>query len=425
MLSDRVIIREEAGGYLLYNGDNGGLIHLSHEAYENWILNESSTGAGYEEFHRWLLASGFLALSPTEDYQEPAAQIRDFQDLFYGLRSRRNPLNVLWALTPRCNLKCIYCFPDARFHSEKIKDTPLELSLAVADQLIEAKVLKVTLSGGECLLYPGIWAVAERLRTAGLTVAIISNGAPITEEVAQKIRTLNICVGISLDGPNEQVHSQTRGAGAFRRAEAAINRLLEAGVPVSVLVTLTRHNFDCLEEHVAWIVRLGVNFVTLQDLRPFGTKELYDKTRLTVVQESRLEEAFVRLRSRYANLVIEPSELFICRKQVATGKVMPCPAGDNFAYIDFNGDVFPCTSAPSFKLGNVLKGESLSTVWRKSGAILAFRRLKQMNITDLPGCADCSNTAHCEGGCRGDALFYHGNLYARPSRCPRDMGVLP
>jgi radical SAM protein with 4Fe4S-binding SPASM domain len=284
-------------------------------------------------------------------------------------------------------------------------------------------VLKVTLSGGECLLLPYIWRIAERLRSGGITVVLLSNGAPVTQRVAEHARALGLIFGISLDGPDEASNAPTRGRGAYGRSIKALRTLVDSNVPVAVVTTVNTYNFEHLERLVAQVRDLGVNSITFQDLRPFGTPQIYDRTRLTTDQERRLDGLFARLHAEHPGMRMRTSELFICSKKKTTDRVMQCPAGDNFAYIDFHGDVYPCTSLPSFKLGNVFAGDSLVDVWRNSRPILSLRELKNLPLTALPGCAGCADEPCCDGGCRGDALFYRGDLYGRPSRCPKELGL--
>ncbi len=423
-LHENIIVREEDDGFLLYNGDNGGLVHLTHEAFERFLTQGITNGEGYEALQTCLFQGGFLENRPTESQPDPPASARaaGLQG-FFNLRSQRSPFNVLWAVTPACNLRCIYCFPDVHAHVQRVEAQSLGTLLTLADQIIAAKVLKVILSGGECLLLPDIWGIAGRFRSAGLTVTLLSNGAPVTERVAERARSLRLTFGISLDGPDEQINATTRGVGGFGGAIRGISRLLDHDVPVSVLVTITRHNFEHIERLIALVASLGVDSVTLQDLRPFGTTEIYDRTRLTVTQEHRLQSLFERLRADYPAMNLETSELFLCWKRKINDRVMQCPAGDHFAYIDFHGDVYPCTSLPSFKLGNLLLGDSLIDLWQHSGPIKALRQLKNLKLTELPGCRACANEPCCDGGCRGDALFYRGDLLGRPSRCAKELGL--
>jgi radical SAM protein with 4Fe4S-binding SPASM domain len=425
-LADSIIVREERDSYLLYNGTNGGLVTVSKDAYRDVILRDSVQDPAYEPLRAWLASADFLAEKPSDrgsvGVEEDGQAHKASPNRFFDLRSDLNPINVLWALIPRCNLRCIYCFPDAKVHSIGFKTPPAARLLKIADEIVRAQVLQVVLSGGECLLLKDVWTVVTRLKNAGLTVAILSNGSTLSEEMVGKFRESGVLAGVSLDGPSEEINRRTRGRGAFDQSITGVRRLIAAGVDTTALITLTRHNFPVLEELFALLEDLGVISVAIQDLRPFGTKAQYDATRLTAEQERILPGKYEAIAAAHSSISINSTELFLFSNKAASGKIMQCPAGDHFAYIDFYGNVYPCTSLPSFKMGRLLEGASLTELWRKSETIRELRRIKQLPLAAIPGCRDCSNRSRCEGGCRGDALFYDGDLFGLPSRCPKRLG---
>ena len=330
-LTQRVITRDEDDGWLLYNGDNGGLIKVTHDAYKRFFVQGSDTGNDYEALYAWLLRHGFLSTRfatppPPNPAVEPAAGF----DGFFRLRSERSPMNVLWAVTPACNLRCIYCFPDAVSHAKRFENPPLDALLGVAEEIVNAKVLKVTLSGGECLLLPDVWEIADQLRRAGITVVMLSNGGPVTERVAQRAKALGLIFGISLDGPDEASNSPTRGPRAYNRSIRALQRLVKWDVPVSVIITVTTYNFEYIESLVVQVEDLGVKSVTFQDLRPFGTRDIYDRTRLTADQERKLSSLFTRLYAAHPRMNLQTSELFFCSTKKTNDRIMQCPAWRSF-----------------------------------------------------------------------------------------------
>jgi radical SAM protein with 4Fe4S-binding SPASM domain len=99
---------------------------------------------------------------------------------------------------------------------------------------------------------------------------------------------------------------------------------------------------------------------------------------------------------------------------------MQCPAGDNFGYIDYQGNFYPCTSLLTFKLGNLTKAK-LTDLWQNSISINLLRKLKSRKKTELINCRNCFNLKNCEGGCRGDALYYNNDIDGLPSRCPQNL----
>ncbi|MEW6311373.1 MAG: radical SAM protein, partial [Pseudomonadota bacterium] len=90
------------------------------------------------------------------------------------------PPVVIWNLLRRCNLTCRHCYAtsaDSEFRDEL--DTAE--ALGVIDQLHEAGVRVLILSGGEPLLRPDIFQLADYARDKGFFVALSTNGTLIDE----------------------------------------------------------------------------------------------------------------------------------------------------------------------------------------------------------------------------------------------------
>jgi radical SAM protein with 4Fe4S-binding SPASM domain len=423
-LDPKIIVRTEKQYYLLYNGENLGLITVSKETFERCITQNNWENQD-EKFQEWLYKNDFLTEKATKSADGKNSEVDEeppkTEQTFYELKSEISPLNILWALSPKCNLTCVYCFPDAKTHRSINKSLSTEELGKIADKIVESKALKVTLSGGECLLLKELWGIVKKLKAAGITVAILSNGIRMPDDALKKIKENKLFVGVSLDGPNEAVNSQTRGPLAFKKTISTIKRLLEDFVPTTVMVTVTKHNFCELERIVQLLSDLGVSAITFQDLRPFANKKQYDELRLTAKQEKELKHTLSKLVSSFPKIYFNTSELLIFNRSNLNGNLMQCPAGDNFAYIDFDGNLFPCTSLPTFKLGNLLEENKISKLWQNSESIKLLRRLKESSLSNIPECQTCTNKENCDGGCRGDALFYTDNLLGLPSRCPKAL----
>jgi radical SAM protein with 4Fe4S-binding SPASM domain len=421
-LDPKIIVREESNCYLFYSDANRGLISLTKETYDKCII-QNKWNNNDTKLREWLYENDFLTKKP-KNRKQTQLQNEPFQgtETFFDLKSEYSPLNVLWALSPKCNLNCTYCFPDAKVHSVFLETPSTERLLKIANKLIQAKVLKVTLTGGECLLLENLWDIVKQLKNAGITVAVLSNGISISSNVLRKIRDNELFIGVSLDGSNEEINSLTRGRLAFEKTVKSIKKLLKNKVPTTVMVTVTKNNFSDLEKLVRFVSTLGVSSITLQDLRPFGTKQNYDKQRLSALQEKQLKNKINKIAKAYPKIFLNTSELMIFHKSSVTGFLMQCPAGDNFAYIDFYGDFYPCTSLQSFKLGNLLDDCSVTELWQNSKNIKLLRAIKNTPIDKVEACSSCVNKSFCDGGCRGDALFYNNDLFGTPSRCPKSLG---
>ncbi len=140
-------------------------------------------------------------------------------------------------LTDRCNLRCRHCYRG----EAGLRDLPLETAWRVAGEFEAMQGLRLLLSGGEPLLHPGFWELNERLGDLPVRSVLLSNGTLIDAATAKRLRVHE--VQLSIDGL-EPGHDLLRGTGTFRRVLAALGRLRERGIAVSVATMVHTGNLD-------------------------------------------------------------------------------------------------------------------------------------------------------------------------------------
>lgn len=430
-LASNLIVREEADGYLLYNRTNDAVIKLLPLVYKQLVAGMVPNTEKYKKLLKILtqnkmLQNNEMALGASVASSNLSGSLANI----FGITSTHNPINILWAITSQCNLRCIYCFPNVQAIAPRHRSLQLSGLNNIADQLIAAKVFQVTFSGGEALLEPNLWAIVHKLSQNMIKIVVITNGTVVNAEIIERLLQYQIIVAVSLDAADETVNALTRGSGVWSRTIAGIKQIVTAKIPLVILVTITKHNFPCLVELIKFISNnLQVQQITLQDLRPFGTKQEYQQHRLTIAQEAQLPEVLATLVKLFPHVYFNYTELLnFPRDQhssVKNGKLMQCPAGNNIAYIDFYGDMYPCTHLPTMRVGNLLRDGTITELWQKSAVMSQLRQLKTEALAKIKECQDCTLNIYCDGGCRGDALFYKNDLYALASRCPREMGLPP
>ncbi|MCX9014231.1 MAG: radical SAM protein, partial [Candidatus Methanoperedens sp.] len=130
----------------------------------------------------------------------------------------RPPRLIAWELTNACNLACIHCRASA------IKEPgPDELSTEEAkhfiDELVEYKPILI-LTGGEPLLRPDVYDIAEYATKKGLRAVLATNGTLLTPEIVHRLKAAGIQrVSISIDGSSRETHDTFRAEqGAFEGA---------------------------------------------------------------------------------------------------------------------------------------------------------------------------------------------------------------
>ncbi|MBE2293871.1 MAG: heme d1 biosynthesis radical SAM protein NirJ, partial [Phycisphaerales bacterium] len=160
------------------------------------------------------------------------------------LAPKRNPLGpvVIWNLIRRCNLACKHCYSISAD-----TDFPGELSteeiFSVMDDLKRFRVSTLILSGGEPLLRPDIFKIAQHAKDQGFYVALSSNGTLIDRDNIHQIAEIGFdYVGVSLDGIAETHDRFRRQAGAFAASMRGIQLCREQGIKVGIRYTMTEDN---------------------------------------------------------------------------------------------------------------------------------------------------------------------------------------
>ena len=111
------------------------------------------------------------------------------------------------------------------------------------DDLKAFGVPALILSGGEPLLRPDIFEIAERAKAMKFYVGLSTNGTLIDEPLARRIHEHGFdYVGISLDGIGATHDKFRRLDGAFDKSLAAVRHLQKLGTKVGLRFTMTELN---------------------------------------------------------------------------------------------------------------------------------------------------------------------------------------
>ncbi len=102
---------------------------------------------------------------------------------FFGLA---RPLNVMLAVTDRCNSRCRYCNIPGRGHPDETTEQLLKL----IDEIAAAGAVRLGLWGGEPLLRDDIGELVDHAKSRGLYVTMDTNGL-LWPERAAELRALD------------------------------------------------------------------------------------------------------------------------------------------------------------------------------------------------------------------------------------------
>src|SRR5271169_3599182 len=96
------------------------------------------------------------------------------------------PLSAQIDLTYRCNERCIHCYLD---HSDHGEMTTAEIK-NLLDQMADAGVFYLTISGGEILMRRDFFEILEHARARTFCIKLNTNGVLIREKEADRLKAL-------------------------------------------------------------------------------------------------------------------------------------------------------------------------------------------------------------------------------------------
>jgi AdoMet-dependent heme synthase len=306
------------------------------------------------------------------------------------------PLAVQLDITYRCNERCVHCYLDHHDHGEM---TTAEI-LRLIDEMADAGVLTLTLSGGEIFLRKDFFEIVEHARRLTFCVKLKTNALLIGEREAARLRDLAVQeIQVSIYSHRADVHDAiTLVPGSLERSLSAIRFLKAHDLKVVMANVLMRQNMADYTAVQELAEEIGVEFTLDPTITPMmdGNRSILSLG----ADADGLRDVF-----RDSTVVGDVDEF--CAIPSDTGEVnldsRPCSAGHTTCYVSPYGDVFPCVQFP-LPTGNVRR-ERFVDIWRHSSQMNEVRSIR---LKDLPTCSSCSHAGSCTR-CPGLA-YMEGNM---------------
>jgi radical SAM protein with 4Fe4S-binding SPASM domain len=320
------------------------------------------------------------------------------------------PLSVQLDLTYRCNERCVHCYLDHDDHGEmttaEIKD--------LLDQMADAGVFYLTLSGGEILMRRDFFQILEHARLRTFCVKLKTNGVMIRAREAKRLRALGVeSIQISIYSHRPEVHDAiTKVPGSLRNSIEAVRFLRTQGLHVVLANVLMVQNAADYKGVRALAAELGVRCSLDPTVTPMMDG---DRSILSLnVDQAALREVF-----RNGDLVGNVEEFCAPPSAVDADDLdsLPCSAGHTACYVSPYGDVYPCVQFP-LPSGNV-RHTRFVDIWRDSPQL---KEVRSITLRDMPSCSKCAHGATCtrcpglaymEGNMRGPSSQDCEKSYAR------------
>lgn len=338
------------------------------------------------------------------------------------------PRLVFWETTTACNLKCVHCRA-CPVEQRLPDDLTTAEGKTLIDQIASFSKPVLVLSGGEPLIRPDIFEIAEYGASQELHIALATNGTLVTPEIAGKIKTSGIQrVSVSIDGATSDRHDNFRQIpGAFESAWRGIENLKAADIPFQINTTITKHNIDQIQDILNLAVERGAVALHIFLLVPTGcgkeiandemiAPEEYEKVLNWLYDQSK--DVKIGLKATCA-----PQYFRVMRQRAGKEgiKITPethgfeamtkgCLAGSGVCFVSHAGEIYPCGYLP-VSAGNV-RQQHFRDIWDNAEV---FRILRDPD--NLKGkCGHCEFRRVCMG-CRARAYACTGDYLAPEPYC--------
>ena len=316
---------------------------------------------------------------------------------------------------------------------------PMEVVAATIEQVFAAGLvfgpLSVIWHAGEPMAVPIDYyelAFQEIVRNAPANAKIChcmqSNGTLISEAWCKFIKTHNVSIGLSIDGPAyiHDVHRKTRsGRGSHDLAMRGLRLLQANGIPFHVISVITKDSLGHAEQIYRFFSELGVSQVG------FNIEEIEAENMSSSLDSSPAIEERVRefMATMFALQKADMGRMRIREFDAALCKIQSQKSMRSFDFPYFNEQVRPfgilsvdcegnySTYSPEllgmsvekygrFTFGNVLKDDFVDAV-----ETLKFRSVFEDIQSGIRRCRDsCAYYGYCGGGAPANKLYENGGF---------------
>lgn len=277
---------------------------------------------------------------------------------------RRVPLYVGLFITPRCNLKCVYCFPDSPNRKDSNEFSRQEI-VNIIDDLYAMGTRYIVLLGGEPLLREDVDDIINYITGKHIIVEVITNGYFTRRHMPALKKVSYVCH--SIDGAQTDME-KNRGRGSYHKIMESISLCRDNHIPIQIRTVFNKNNTGSLD----FLLKLARSLNTTlgmceqaitrdQDkdvaLSPQQLREFWRTVRDYKKKGYPVDKTF-HLLDNIINYPLDIPVDKIFRKNDTLPQAypfQPCHIARGHAFIDSNGLMYPCPML----LGRRINGQDI------------------------------------------------------------------
>jgi MoaA/NifB/PqqE/SkfB family radical SAM enzyme len=303
------------------------------------------------------------------------------------------PTQISIEANERCNARCLMCncWEETEDYLSK------EEIIRVINELREwiGPHFFLQISGGEPLIFKGIYDIFRLCADQGILCKISTNGIALKhEKTCQRVIKSGLkYLTVSIDTHKSDVHDTFRGVpGAFYAGMKGLAYLRKhSDMILGISAIIMKENVSYLPEFTDFLCELDIDRILFQPIRAYGMKVSEWKTYPYWIQDlDALEKGIEyikhkkkkdsRIMNTWAHLGLIKDYF---RDPMTIVNQRQCTIGFEHLEVNYKGDVFLCNAFPS--IGSI-KTSSIQKLW-KSDRANEIR--KQMLTCPLPCTSNC------------------------------------
>lgn len=308
------------------------------------------------------------------------------------------PLTGLFELTPRCTLNCEMCYVHLTPSQMKHDELTTGQWIFLIDEACDAGMLYATLSGGECLLYPGFRQIYDHLQSRGVRVTILTNGTLLDEETVDWLSERPPQrIQISVYGSSPEGYWAVAGrAEAFFEVDRAIDLVQKVGFPLDLAVTVSKRMVPDFEAILRYARTKGIEHCRVNPC-PFESRPETERSFEDYAPSLDEQVGIFRIQRKLYEEALGVDGVYTTLVEKKDATVLPergiiCSAGRNSFSINWEGKMLPC-SVFDFAGGYPLI-DDFQRIWGNMNR----RCMEYRNPQDCVGCEYFKICRYCPAG---------------------------
>ena len=346
----------------------------------------------------------------------------------------KNTFLLQWHITAKCQQHCKHCYmyDSPTYKSEIENQLDFQTCIKVLDDFKDfCEIMNVdgqiAFTGGDPLLREDFLDLVKEAKKRNFKFNILGNPFNLNDEILYQLKKLGITsYQISLDGL-EEMHDTFRKKGSFSSSINSIKNLQKVGIPVNIMMTLSKTNKDDLIPLMEFVSKLGVDKFAFGRIACNGSaKEFkrlniapYDYRDILIEVQKKVKELkengsrteFVEKCHLWKLLRYEQNDFDIIRDtNIIFGG---CSLGINSIVILADGTAMACRRFPSY-IGKVPE-QKLIDLFLNSSKMKEYR-----NVEKLEKCSKCELLNICRG-CPAVSYGISSNWKSADPQCWKEL----